>query len=99
MRILPDLSPIALRFWAITLAIFSLVLVSMRSASAEFIQTMRAGVYHTIDGKTVVLTAFNDGAQGLFIAHFKTGIPPQEFNPEKLPLEGAAHIFVNPERK
>jgi hypothetical protein len=65
-----------------------------RPCAADFIQTMSSGVYQSTDGKAKVVLGNNDGAQGIFVAYVKDGIPPQEFNIEKIPASDAAHIFI-----
>lgn len=83
-----------LRGLLLTGAALSFFLGLAHIARAEFIQTMSSGVYQTPDGKVKVILGNNDGAQGLFIAYFKQAISPQEFNAEKLPVEGSSHVFV-----
>jgi hypothetical protein len=61
---------------------------------ADFIQTMGSGVYQSTDGRTKVVLGNNDGAQGIFVVFVKDGIPPQEFNIEKIPASDAAHLFI-----
>lgn len=77
------------------LAIFtSLIFLFPLVASAQFIQTGSSGVYQSANGRTKVMLSHRDGAQGIFVAHFKDGIPPQEFNPETAPAKGATHVFI-----
>jgi hypothetical protein len=67
---------------------------SESQAEYRFIQTLSTGVYQSTDGLAKVIVGSKDGALGLFIAHFKSGIDAQEFNAEKLPQEGSSHMFI-----
>lgn len=76
-------------------ALLSLALILLSaSANADFIMTTPAGVYQSDDGKTKIILSHRESSQGIFIAYFDEPIPPQEFNPERLPTSGATHIFV-----
>jgi len=76
------------------MVVFTLVL-GARSADAQFLQTMSSGVYQSTDGRVKVIVGNNDGAQGIFVAYLKDGIPPQEFNAEKIPTKDATHVFIS----
>jgi hypothetical protein len=78
----------------LALLLVVVALIPLRLGEAQFIQTTSSGVYQTPDGKVKVVLGSNDGAQGIFVSYFQQGIPPQEFNAEKLPTEGASHAFI-----
>lgn len=61
---------------------------------AEFLQTASSGVYQSSDGKTKVILGNDEGAQGIFVAQFDSPVPPQEFNPAKMPVQGSTHVFI-----
>jgi len=79
---------------SIALALLVLLIFSPLRVSAEFILTASQGIYQSDDGRTKVMLSHRDNAQGIFVANYSEGIPPQEFNPEKLPANGATHLFV-----
>jgi hypothetical protein len=62
--------------------------------AAQFIQTASSGVYQSADGHTKVILSHKEGAQGIFVAHFKEGIPPQELDLETAPQLGTTHVFI-----
>jgi hypothetical protein len=70
------------------------LLASLISPACAFIQTGSHGVYQTADGKLKIIVSGNPDALGLFIVYYESGIPLQEFNPEKLPSKGAIHMFL-----
>jgi hypothetical protein len=81
----------------LVLALFvylSQMTIAAEIASGQILQTGSSGVYQSSDGRLKVILSHRDGAQGIFVAYFKEGIPAQEFNPEKAPASGATHIFV-----
>jgi hypothetical protein len=86
----PLLGPL---LYALALAAAYVALLPQQ-ALAEFILTASSGVYQSADGRTKVILSHREGAQGIFVVHFSEGVPPQEFNPETAPVEGAAHVFV-----
>jgi hypothetical protein len=63
-------------------------------AQAEFIMTTPSGVYQSDDGRTKIILSHRENSQGIFIAHFEEPIPPQEFNPERLPTAESTHVFI-----
>jgi len=71
-----------------------LICLSPLSLRADFIMTMSSGVYQSTDGKTKVILSNAEGAQGIFVTHLKDGVPPQEFNPEKIPAKDSNHVFI-----
>jgi hypothetical protein len=78
---------------ALFVQLFQLALIQ-DNALGQIIQTGSSGVYQNTDGRLKVILSHKDGAQGIFVAYFKEGVPPQEFNPERAPASGATHIFV-----
>lgn len=82
-------------FWSFARTVAVLLCVVARDSSAQFLQTMSSGVYQSADGHVKVIVGNNDGAQGIFIAHVKNEITPQEFNPEKLPAKDTIHAFIS----
>jgi hypothetical protein len=71
-----------------------IICLSPISLRADFIMTMSSGVYQSTDGKTKVILSNAEGAQGIFVTHLKDGVPPQEFNPEKIPAKDSGHVFI-----
>ncbi len=69
--------------------------MAVRSSYAQFLQTMSSGVYQSADGHVKVIVGNNDGAQGIFVAFARDEITPQEFNAEKLPIDGTTHAFIS----
>lgn len=78
----------------VIVALTAIALLGGPPCRADFIQTSSTGLYQSTDGRTKVIVGANDGAQGIFVAYLKNGIPPQEFNAEKIPMMDASHIFV-----
>ncbi len=65
------------------------LIINTVDVRAELLQTA-PGVFQSTDSKVKVVA----GAMGLFVVHLSKGVPIQEFNVEKLPVEGTAHALV-----
>jgi hypothetical protein len=79
---------------AVCATLFSEISHAQGAAPNDFILTASSGVYQSSDGRTKIILAYKDGAQGFFVVHFNEGIIPQEFNPETTPAKDATSVFI-----
>jgi len=82
--------PRVLRRAVVRSSVFAAALIAFCAhARAELLQTA-PGVFQSTDSKVKVVS----GPMGLFVVHLSKGVPIQEFNIEKLPVEGTTHALV-----